>query len=203
MGALAAVQPLRRTWDVDDEPGEAPGIPRLELYLDTSGSMANPLNGLNPMTLAAQVLATLAIRRGSQVRACVYSYKNPACSGWLRSEHAARRFLFTYIGGGTEFPFEQLQAWSRADPGVVRVVISDSDFLSNLASAKREPFEQGALRSRTLVLLLLGVTREQVQRSWKHGPLPRGVHVVTVDSVNAFGTLAARLGDTLFPPEVR
>jgi hypothetical protein len=148
------------------------------------------------------VLATLAIRRGSQVRACVYSYKNPVCSGWLRSEHAARSFLFTYIGGGTEFPFEQLHAWSRADPSVVRVVISDRDFLANLRNAKREPFEQAALRSRQVALLLLLATRQEVERAWK-GPLPRGVHVVTVDNVNAFGTLAARLGDTLFPPEVR
>ena len=202
-GALAAAQPLRRTWEVDEEPGDAPGIPRLELYLDTSGSMANPLHGLNPMTLAAQVLATLAIRRGSQVRACVYSHENPVCSGWLRSEHAARRFLFTYIGGGTLFPFDHLQAWSRTDPGVVRVVISDSDFLYNLAGAKREPFEQGALRSRQLVLLLLGVNRKDVQKHWKYGPLPRGVHVVTVNGAESFGTLAARLGDTLFPPEAR
>jgi hypothetical protein len=201
-GALAAATPLRRTWDVDDEPGEAPGIPRLELYLDTSGSMADPLHGLNPMTLAAQVLATLAIRRGSQVRACVYSYQNPLRSGWLRSEHAARRFLFQYIGGGTLFPFEVLHDWSRADPGVVRVVISDSDFLHNLAQAPRKQFEQSVLRSRHLVLLLLGVSTEDVERHWK-GPLPRGARVVTVAGVDAFASLAARLGDALFPQEVR
>ncbi len=202
-GTLAAAQPLRRTWDVDEEPGEAPGIPRLELYLDTSGSMSNPLHGLNAMTLAAQVLATLAIRRGSQVRACVYSYEKPLRSAWLRSEEAARRFLFHYIGGGTQFPFEVLRDWSREDPGVVRVVVSDMDFTHNLARAPAQAFEQSARRSRHLVLLLLGVSRADIERSWRHGPLPPNVRVVTVDGVDAFASLAARLGDALFPQEGR
>jgi len=200
-GELAAAAPLRRTWEADDEPGEAPGIPRLELYLDTSGSMADPLRGLNLMTLAAQVLATLAIRRGSQVRACVYSYGSPLRSGWLRSEHAARRFLFHYIGGGTQFPFEVLHDWARSDPGVVRVVISDADFLSNLRQGPRKQFEESVLRSRQLVLLLLGVSPRDVEKAWK-GRLPRGARVVQVDGVDAFASLAARLGDALFPPEV-
>jgi hypothetical protein len=201
-GLLAAAAPLRRTWDLDEEPGEAPGIPRLEIYLDTSGSMPNPAAGLNAMTLAAQVLATLAVRRGSRVRACVYSYVDPLCSEWMQSERVARRFLFHYIGGGTQFPFEVARAWAQRDPGVVRVVISDADFTHNLRAADQAAFQATIRRSRHVVLLLLGVTEAQVRAQWTL-PVPDKLKVVTVESLDDFAPLAAQLADSLFPREER
>lgn len=201
-GLLAAAAPLRRSWDVDEEPGEAPGIPRLEIYLDTSGSMPNPEQGLNAMTLAAQVLATLAVRRGSRVRACVYSMDNPLCSEWMQSERAARRFLFHYIGGGTQFPFEVARGWAERDPSVVRVVISDSDFVYNLKGADQAAFRGTVQRSRHFVLLLLGVPEAHVRSQWKV-PVPAKLKVVTVESLDAFAPLAAQLADSLFPREAR
>ncbi len=201
-GMLAAAAPLRRTWDADEEPGEAPGIPRLEIYLDTSGSMPNPQMGLNAMTLAAQVLATLAVRRGSKVRACVYSMDHPRCSEWMQSERVARRFLFHYIGGGTQFPFEVARAWAERDPGVVRVVISDSDFTYNLKAADPSSFRNTVQRSRQFVLLLLGVTEAQVHAQWTV-PIPGKLKVITVRALDAFGPLAAQLADSLFPREER
>ncbi|MEN9799948.1 MAG: hypothetical protein RL653_3645 [Pseudomonadota bacterium] len=201
-GMLAAAAPLRRTWDRDDDPGEAPGIPRLELYLDTSGSMPSPVAGLNAMTLAAQVLATLAVRRGSKVRACVYSHQHPLCSGWMQSEHAAREFLFHYIGGGTQFPFDVCRQWAAGDPGVVRVIISDADFVENLRRADPEAFRQAVLRSRHFVLLLLGVSETQIRTAWS-AAVPRNFKVVTVEAPDAFAPLAAQLADSLFPAESR
>lgn len=219
---LGAVMPLRRGRIVDEDPGELPGIPKLEIYLDTSGSMPSPHSGLNAMTLAAQVLATLAIRRGSQVRGVVYSAGPFRQSEWMRSEAVARNFFYHYIGGGTDFPFGACLELARGARDVVRVVISDSDFTYNLTnhlkplkSLKSEPakskknapprpsvgsdFEESIRLSRRVVLLLLRVSPKAIEQLV--GRAVPGLSIVEVGSDKEFGRLAGQLADTLFPVE--
>jgi len=93
---LAPVRPLAR--DLEPEPpaeGAAGGV-AVEIYLDTSGSMPNPETALNAMTLAAQILAASAIRRGGKVRAIVYSM-DAVVSEWMYDEEVARRALLALV----------------------------------------------------------------------------------------------------------
>jgi hypothetical protein len=104
--------------------------PRVEIYLDVSGSLPDPRFQRNPLTLAAQVLVTAALRAGGAARLALYS-NVPVCSWqWCRSEVELSRFLMHYIGSGTRFPFALLEE-SIAECGArqpLRVILSDGDF---------------------------------------------------------------------------
>ena len=137
--------------DPDDGPATA-----VEIWLDTSGSMPSPLHGYNAMTLAAQVLAAASIRKGGRVRAFVWSAGPVLQSGWLYDEDAARDFLLQHIGSGTEFPFDLFLSRVRAEPQVMRVIISDSDLVWCCGRERRaaDILNEAATRSRRLVFLL-------------------------------------------------
>src|SRR5262245_17144970 len=68
--------PLKRLYEAEVE-GEDVRFEqaRMEIYLDVSGSMPNPCVSLNPMTLAAQILATATTRACGQVRLALYSHE--------------------------------------------------------------------------------------------------------------------------------
>lgn len=153
-GPLAALEPLKREREADPpvvEPGETVA---LELYLDTSGSMPHPSAAVNAMTLAAQILAASAIRRLGRVRGFIYSVEFME-TGWMYGEERARRQLLHYVGGGTSFPFQRCLVSARADPDLLRVVISDWDFLSNCKEqGAMERFTEAVGKSRLFVALL-------------------------------------------------
>ncbi|AEI63342.1 vWA domain-containing protein [Corallococcus macrosporus] len=154
-GHLAAVSPLRRELEADLPPPSEPGVPSVEIYLDTSGSMPNPVQSLNAMTLAAQVLSASALRKKATVRGVVYSHHDPLVSPWMYDEETARDFLLSYIGGGTQFPFGVMEALSRERPDALRIIISDSDFLWNLSAEKDlTPVLESVRRSRLVVAVL-------------------------------------------------
>src|SRR6516164_584490 len=84
---LGAAQPLRRQRVAEAEGWEVPlWQPRVEVYLDVSGSMPDPRRTRNAMTLAAQVLVTGAIRAGGWARAVLYSGAAVPFREWCRSE---------------------------------------------------------------------------------------------------------------------
>ena len=121
---LGGALPLKRVKVAEEEGLEAPlWQPRIEIYLDVSGSMPNPCFAINAMTLAAQILATGTARAGGWVRALLYSSAPVLFWEWARSETEVSRFLMHYVGGGTSFPFGILDASVRgvrrrpADPG--------------------------------------------------------------------------------------
>src|SRR5262249_36220342 len=71
---LGAVQPLKRERIADFEGHDVPlWQPRIEIYLDVSGSMPDPRVTRNAMTLAAQILCLGTVRAGGWVRALLYS----------------------------------------------------------------------------------------------------------------------------------
>ncbi len=72
---LGGAMPLKRVKVAEEEGLEAPfWQPRMEIYLDVSGSMPNPCVAINAMTLAALILATGTVRAGGWVRALLYSW---------------------------------------------------------------------------------------------------------------------------------
>lgn len=197
-GPLAAVAPLRRELEADLPPPSDLGVPALEIYLDTSGSMPKPEQELNAMTLAAQVLAASALRKGATVRGIVYSSDNPLVSPWMYDEETARDFFLHYIGGGTWFPVEEMERMASERPDALRVIISDSDFLANMRtkdSLKR--LAHAMSRSRRVVAFLAlpdeGPARQVL------APLlasPR-FRLATVQWMSDFGRAAAALADAL------
>jgi hypothetical protein len=201
-GAFAAVAPLRRELEADPPRVDAAELPAVEIYLDTSGSMPDPAQAENAMTLAALVLATAAIRRRGSVRGVVYSAGPPRCSTWMYDEETARRFLLHYAGGGTEYPFATLAASARERDDVLRVVVSDGDFLHNARGKGALDVLAGSLpRSRAFVALLHVHPAQQADAQKLFAPLAGDARfrLAFVDDLRHFATMARRLADALLP----
>jgi hypothetical protein len=189
---LAPLAPLRR--DLEPEPPQLPEGQQLfvEIYLDTSGSMPNPGMALNAMTLAALILSASAIRHRGKVRGIVYS-SDYLLSDWLGDDENARRFLLQYSGGGTSYPWKILRQLSDERDDVVRVVISDLDFIANVKErGAKAILERGVLRARRFVALLHTV---QVPDELKE---VAGLHTVCVADLSQFGKMASDLARALF-----
>ncbi|HEX3758137.1 MAG TPA: hypothetical protein VHW23_05505 [Kofleriaceae bacterium] len=192
-----AAQPLRRDIVADHEGLEQPTErPRMELYLDVSGSMPNPIVTVNLMTLAAQVLAIGALRAEGAVRALLYSGDVTALWSWCRSELEISQFLLHYVGGGTQFPFGRLAAsvreCGREQPH--RVILTDRDFDRNIdASPAHDVTVADAAAHGRLVLLQLDPAPERVRR---YEAL--GAAVVAVGELDDFPRAAAGLVRALF-----
>jgi hypothetical protein len=195
---LGAAMPLLRERIADEEGQQVRAFEgRTEIYLDTSGSMPDPTQALNAMTLAAQILALGTVRAGGSARALIYSTGYEKCWTFLRSEAKLSRFLLHYIGQGTDFPFEVLAAsveeCRAAQP--VRIIITDRDFDHNYdgAPANAKTLASAAERSPALVLLLHDPLPERVRRYEA-----KGARVVPVRRLHDFPRLAAALSFALF-----
>lgn len=187
-GPLAAVAPLKRELLPDDPIERRRGLPAMEIYLDTSGSMPSPVANVNAMTLAAQILSASVLRKGGTVRGVVYS-ADWILSDWMYHEEVARLFFLNYSGGGTIFPFPVLRTSCRERRDVVRVVVSDADFLWNLGMdgggeleriARERRHGKGPRRASTLefaldrsllVVALLGLPTDQGFSKQALGPV--------------------------------
>lgn len=107
-GALVmpGVTTVRRS-TLDDDPEPKEGRITLDLYVDSSGSMARPNQG-SPAVLAGSILILSIIKGGGSVR--VTSFSGPgqvAGSGEFTDRiDSALRDLFSYFGGGTTFPLD-------------------------------------------------------------------------------------------------
>ncbi|MFN8390191.1 MAG: hypothetical protein U0136_07880 [Bdellovibrionota bacterium] len=211
-GSLASATPYKREMLLEPmlEQTEVDlGVPDFETYLDTSGSMPNPVAAVNVMTLAALVLSTYAVRKGGRVHGVVYSSGPPIIAkDWMLEESVVQTFFLNYFGGGTDFPFSILKQRAQEYPGAHRIIISDSDLISNLnsvrigkgsqAPAMLKLLSEAADRSRSLVLLLNGVTAEQLKAANLGALLTNPqIRFVPVRDPKAFAGIAAELGEAL------
>lgn len=144
--AIPGVTTLQRTWLPDEPtPGEKQS-PWLEIYVDSSGSMPDPTKTMNPQVLAAFALVRAATEAGGRVRVIQFSAAGQfiAMPSFVSSPRPAEMALVQYIGGGTMFPFAELDrsvARTRGQARVVRVLFSDADFLNNVS----HPYPRGAI----------------------------------------------------------
>jgi hypothetical protein len=194
-----AAAPLVRTRIAEQEGAETPlWQPRVEIYLDVSGSMPDPCQSFNAMTLAAQILVLAGTRAGGRVRAALYSDSPVTYWEWCRSELEMSRFLLHYIGGGTEFPFELLHAslkeCGREQP--IRVIVTDTDFDANVA---KHPVSiellREAARSSPATVLLQHLAAEAPVRQYRE----LGLTVLPVLDLEDYPRVARDLAWSLFP----
>lgn len=198
--ALGTAMPLVRERIADEEGSAVPSFEgRTEIYLDVSGSMPDPTQALNAMTLAAQILVTGTLRAGGAARALLYSTKHEKSWEFCRSETILSRFLMRYIGGGTDFPFDVLEASVESERNLqpFRVIITDTDFDYNYdqSPANAGIFKRAAERSPALVLLLHAPNRDRVRKYEL-----AGARVVAVRTLSDFPVMAAALAHSLFDP---
>jgi hypothetical protein len=198
-GPLGPAQPLRRDLEPEEPSPGAEAFPAVEIYLDTSGSMPNPAQALNAMTLAAQVLSASALRKQGIVRGIVYSSGKPRVSEWMYDEEIARLFLLQYAGGGTDYPFSVLTASARDRSDVIRVIISDSDFLWNVQrDGAMDTLRFGVDKSRLLVALLALPDDKQAKKVLAPVLASPRFRLATVTKLDDFGRAAADLAEALF-----
>lgn len=196
---LGVAQPLKRIPIAETEGFDVRlWQTRMEIYLDVSGSMPNPIYHLNAMTLAAQILTLGTTRAGGSVRAALYSSEPVLYWTWCRSEVEISRFLMHYIGAGTDFPFELLKK-SCDECGSdqpIRILISDSDFDHNYESNpdNRAIFVTSATVSPNWILLLHRPAPERVKLYES-----LGASVVEIEEMADFPRMASDLTHQLFP----
>jgi hypothetical protein len=199
-GAMAAVMPLRRELEPEPPAASQVDVPSMEIYLDTSGSMPNPAASLNVMTLAAQILAAATIRHRGRVRAIVYSH-DFMLSPWMYDEEGARQFLLRYAGGGTQYPWKVLKRLADERGDVFRVIISDSDFLSNCAGKEPQDILAYATRRSIRTVAMLAVHEQWLADPLKSfGPAwtDDRFRLVNVERFDAFAEAASALARVLF-----
>jgi len=107
----------------------------LDIYIDSSGSMPNPVSDISYLTLAGVILALSALRVGAKVQVTVWSgygqfaSTQGAASGFVDDEQMLLKMLVKYFGNGTGFPLNVLRDTykerKKEDPPVHIIIISD------------------------------------------------------------------------------
>lgn len=212
-GPMAAGTPLLRQFLPDDPDTTKVTPPSVEIYLDTSGSMKNPLApGTHPkdcpMTMAALIIALSCLRVKGRVRGVVWS-SGPACIArtWMREEERVLKFLLQSQQGGTNFPFDDLASLSKERgpaQGAIRVIVSDSDLTwpsnwgtgSNIEPESLRIVREAAKRSERIVLILANVSRETAKAL--EAMSPGKIMVAVVQGHEGLPKIAASVADALF-----
>jgi len=115
----------------------------LDIYVDSSGSMADPRQQTSFPTLAGAIVALSALRAGARVQATLWSGARQfeSTDGFVRDERAVLRVLTGYFGGATAFPLHVLRDTFARRPPTARpahiLVVSD-DGVSTMFDAVDE-----------------------------------------------------------------
>ena len=117
---VPGVTTVQRVWGTT-EGAEPKRIPLdLDIYVDSSGSMANPQKQLSYPALAGAIVCLSALRAGARVQATLWSgtHQVRKTDGFVRDETKILTVLTGHLGGGTAFPIHVLRdtyAGRRAD----------------------------------------------------------------------------------------
>lgn len=201
-GHLAPAFLLKREM-IPDDPSNEEGFdkPKIEIYLDTSGSMPAPENDINMMTISALLLATYSIRKKGIVRGTIFSVHTED-SDWIFSESKAIEFFLQYVGGGTQFPFHILQQRTADEKKVHRVIISDSDFMYNIhadLAGCRKTLLAAVENSLSTTFLLHLVQKKDLDRIIGAEIVShKNFRFISVNDMKDFGNITAKLARAIF-----
>jgi hypothetical protein len=149
------------------------------------------------------VLSASTIRKGGKVRAVIYSWGKPMVSGWMADEEHARQFLLHYVGGGTDYPFPILRESALDRDDAIRVIISDSDFLSNVQGQGAMDVMKLAIERSRLLVAFLGVQGDWAEKTLAPVLGAARFRLVKVGSYDQFARAAADLADAILPARER
>ena len=103
-------------------------IPNLELYLDTSMSMPNPIETISLPVLSGFVAAKKAHRKGASIKSVNFSgNKQYKMQPWTRDLNKIFENLVIFYNGGTVFPVDVL----LEDNGPKQVLLITDSFVGN------------------------------------------------------------------------
>ena len=131
------------------------------------------------------------------MRAVIYSSGQPLVSEWMSDEETARRFLLHYNGGGTDYPFALLRAFAKERDDVMRVIISDSDFLANVAGRGHLDTLRFACERSKVLVAFLAADAANAQAGLRPVLPARQFRLAIVQNLSDFGKAAASLADAL------
>lgn len=183
----------------DPRPGDREA-PWVEIYVDSSGSMPNPVSSFSHQIEAGFILVRAATRAGGRVRVIQYSSSSErkVMPDFTKSSLPAERALLEYIGGGTEFPWDELVASTERYARIAkvrRVIISDYDFIANFSNpnpavASDRALESAAKAGGITGILAIAAGDELLKRS--------GMEVLRVSLWSEAREAARALSDALF-----
>ena len=108
---VPGVTTVQRVWGTTEgtEPRRIPLD--LDVYVDSSGSMANPQRQLSYPALAGAIVCLSALRAGARVQATLWSGTHQVLTtqGFVRDDEKVLTVLTGYLGGGTAFPIHVLR----------------------------------------------------------------------------------------------
>ncbi len=126
---------VQRAWGTMD--GQQPKNEPLDLdlYVDSSGSMANPQRLISFPALAGAIICISALRAGARVQATLWSGAQQFHStpGFVRDEQLLLGVLTGYFGGATAFPIHVLRdTFDRRGPAArpAHVLVISDDGVS-------------------------------------------------------------------------
>jgi len=128
---VPGVTTVQRVWGTSEGHDPRPEPLDLDLYVDSSGSMPNPMRLVSFLTLAGAILCLSALRAGARVKVTLWSGKNQVTKtdGFVRDSQSVLEVLTGFYGGGTQFPIPELRETYRKRPAGSRpahiLVISD------------------------------------------------------------------------------
>jgi hypothetical protein len=121
---------------------EQAGPPRrrpldLDLYIDSSGSIANPQIQLSFLALAGSIIALSCLRAGGRVQATLWSgaQQFETTGGFVADTARILRVVTGYIGGATAFPIHILRdtyAGRGVDARPVHVLVISDDGVTTM-----------------------------------------------------------------------
>lgn len=192
----------RRRARIDDLERPAPATVRLDLYIDSSGSMPDPRQG-SPAVLAGAILALSVLRGGGAVRPTSWASQRQVAgpTGFLRDPVAAMAGIAYYFAGGTSFPLDLLRDRYAGLPDAgaeIRrhlVVLSD-DGLDSMFGVGNQPYAQVAAQVRPKLTTATLVLQDRYR---KVAPLAEaaGYDVVYLESMDDAPAICARLAEVI------
>lgn len=107
----------------------------LDMYVDSSGSMPNPIVQTSYLTLAGAIIALSALRAGSNVKVTLWSGKHQhiQTDGFCRDEDSILRVLTGFYGGATAFPINKLrETYNRALARPTHILMISDDGITTM-----------------------------------------------------------------------
>jgi hypothetical protein len=187
----------RQRTSFDDETLVGSRGVKLDLYIDSSGSMPSP-RSQSPAILAGAILLLSVLRGGGQVRVTSFSGAGEVAgrTRFGRNREAAMALLTTFYGGGTVFPLDLLAGRYPAkahDPGSrSHLVVLSDDGLSSMFGEGQPQYASTAHDARaqldTATLIVLDPTQRMASVAAQNG-----YDVAYLDSIADAPAVCARL----------